>query len=842
MYNLRTAGFRSLVFFAAAMLGACSSPSPNGSQAGQGGSGLGGSPASTGGSTTVTATGGASGTSSQCNVNTSAGTVAVCVSDLGTSFNFTQGSYLAGFDFQASHVIAITQLGFYDSNLSAPAANAAQTFVPTPVGIYDLSTHTLLGSATVQASDPATGFYRYASLPQAIVLNTTDTYAVVGVTGTNNYVAGGTGLIGGGFGGSGATMNPAVTLLSEACLGVDDQCLTQTTTLVEPNAVASWINLGPNFAFETPPAVDAGTGTAPAVDAGTDTAPVVDAGTDTDTGTGGGTAASQCLAAFVNPFAAMTPYWADWSSSTCGSITASNGNLVLARNEPCSAPSPNVIAGLNQPYVLCGDFDVQADFAVAGLVAGVPGGIFASMRANDPAVTTNGMTIERYAAAYLPSSYSYQNYKSYTDNKGDDTTSTLVPAADVTGRFRLTRSGTTVKSYYWKAGTPAAGDGQWILVKTATLTSTPWVLVLYEGDNSAASAGPAPYSVTFTNLLVTFPGAAGTGTVLGPDAGASDTADAPVVGDTAGSPCPGGTSESCSADPPSCASGLTCGAAGESCCTSPEVTGGTFYRTYTNDGSGPTGEADPATVSSFRLDKYDVTVGRFRQFVSAWNAGWRPTAGSGKHTHLNGGLGLVNSGVPGTYEPGWIASDSNNVAPTNSNLGCGGTWTSVPGTQENLPMNCTNWYEAYAFCIWDGGFLPTDAEWRYAAAGGAEQREYPWGSTDPGTGNQYAIYGGKSIAPVGSATLGAGLWGQLDLAGNIGQWNLDGCTLGYADPCTDCFSPTTTIGALAALCCEIGGTYSGDSLKSDLLSAARVNSGAEWSRYAYFGFRCARTP
>jgi formylglycine-generating enzyme required for sulfatase activity len=296
---------------------------------------------------------------------------------------------------------------------------------------------------------------------------------------------------------------------------------------------------------------------------------------------------------------------------------------------------------------------------------------------------------------------------------------------------------------------------------------------------------------------------------------------------------------------------MTCGAAAESCCTSPEVTGGTFYRTYTNDGSGPTAEADPATVSSFRLDKYDVTVGRFRQFVSAWNAGWRPTAGSGKHTHLNGGLGLVNSGVnsgvPGTYEPGWIASDNNNVAPTNANLACSAprvsaTWTNVAGTQENLPMNCTNWYEAYAFCIWDGGFLPTDAEWRYAAAGGAEQREYPWGSTDPGTGSQYAIYGGKSIAPVGSATLGAGLWGQFDLAGNIGQWNLDGCTLGYADPCTDCFSPTTTTGALAALCRETGGTYSGDSLKSDLLSAARVNSGAEWSRYAYFGFRCARTP
>jgi hypothetical protein len=213
----------------------------------------------------------------------------------------------------------------------------------------------------------------------------------------------------------------------------------------------------------------------------------------------------------VNPFAAMAPDWANWSSSSCSSLAAAGGSLVLTQNEPCSVASPNAIAGLAPPNVLCGDFDVQVDFAVTGLVAGVTGGIFASMRANDPTVTTNGMTIERYAAEYVvPSSQSYQNYKSYTTNKGDDATSLFVATTDVTGRLRLTRAGTTVKSYYWKTGAP---DGQWVLVNTATLSSTPWTLVLYEGDNSAANKGPtAPYSVTFSNLLVTFPGATDAGT------------------------------------------------------------------------------------------------------------------------------------------------------------------------------------------------------------------------------------------------------------------------------------------------------------------------------------------
>jgi hypothetical protein len=50
-------------------------------------------------------------------------------------------------------------------------------------------------------------------------------------------------------------------------------------------------------------------------------------------------------------------------------------------------------------------------------------------------------------------------------------------------------------------------------VNTATLTNTPWVLVLYEGDNSAANKGPkASYSVTFSNLLVTFPSPVDAGT------------------------------------------------------------------------------------------------------------------------------------------------------------------------------------------------------------------------------------------------------------------------------------------------------------------------------------------
>ena len=73
------------------------------------------------------------------------------------------------------------------------------------------------------------------------------------------------------------------------------------------------------------------------------------------------------------------------------------------------------------------------------------------------------------------------------------------------------------------------------------------------------------------------------------------------------------------------------------------------------------------------------------------------------------------------YETGWQSSDDSNIDPTDANLLCAATatWTHTAGAQENLPIDCVNWYEAYAFCIWDGGFLPSEAEWEYAAAGGS---------------------------------------------------------------------------------------------------------------------------
>jgi len=80
---------------------------------------------------------------------------------------------------------------------------------------------------------------------------------------------------------------------------------------------------------------------------------------------------------------------------------------------------------------------------------------------------------------------------------------------------------------------------------------------------------------------------------------------------------------------------------------------------------------------------------------------------------------------------------------------------------------------------WDGGFLPSEAEWNYAASGGNEQRVYPWsaGPTSTIIDDSYAVYCGNACAVgtqnVGYRPKGDGKFGQADLAGNLWERVLD---------------------------------------------------------------------
>ena len=141
--------------------------------------------------------------------------------------------------------------------------------------------------------------------------------------------------------------------------------------------------------------------------------------------------------------------------------------------------------------------------------------------------------------------------------------------------------------------------------------------------------------------------------------------------------------------------------------------------------------------------------------------------------------------------------------------------------------------------------MPSEAEWELAAAGGDEQRAHPWGNADPGASTDYLISdchypspgdgctGTVNIAPVGTAARGAGRWGHLDLAGELGQWTADWYAP-YASPCQDC-------AALKDYSYRVfrGGSFGTD--VEDVFPWAR-DGDLPSSRNAFHGFRCARSP
>jgi formylglycine-generating enzyme required for sulfatase activity len=115
--------------------------------------------------------------------------------------------------------------------------------------------------------------------------------------------------------------------------------------------------------------------------------------------------------------------------------------------------------------------------------------------------------------------------------------------------------------------------------------------------------------------------------------------------------------------------------------------------------------------------------------------------------------------------------------------------------RETYPLNCVSWDIARAFCMFDGGDLPTEAQWEYVAAnsGRTFPSRYPWGGDDAAAVKcEQAVFergpypfdngcnaDGTTFGPLpiasrigngGDVTPGLGL---VDLAGGVSELTLD---------------------------------------------------------------------
>ena len=199
------------------------------------------------------------------------------------------------------------------------------------------------------------------------------------------------------------------------------------------------------------------------------------------------------------------------------------------------------------------------------------------------------------------------------------------------------------------------------------------------------------------------------------------------------------------------------------------------------------------TVRPYLIDRYEVTNNAFRVFFETLPADERIK-------RLPHGWELDDNGQP-----------------------------VIPPDQGEHPVAGVTWVDAKEYAEFVGKRLPTEEEWEIAA-GGRDQRLYPWGAPyDPKRCNGHDAKVEGTVA-VGSIEKGATPEGCADFAGNVSEWTASGEDGQHVQKLK---TGLTTVVIR-------GGSF--------LDRASRLTVQSRWiapglrTRESFIGFRCVATP
>ncbi len=159
-------------------------------------------------------------------------------------------------------------------------------------------------------------------------------------------------------------------------------------------------------------------------------------------------------------------------------------------------------------------------------------------------------------------------------------------------------------------------------------------------------------------------------------------------------------------------------------------------------------------VDAFEIDVHDVTNAEYLEFVEA---------GGYARPELWDADGWTWRTRHGVQHPAfWMRRD--------------GSWR-WRGLFEDVPLPPTcpvyvSHAEASAYARWEGGRLPTEAEYHRAAYGTprGDERAHPWGDEPPDPSRGLFDHAAFDPVPAGSFPAGVSAWGVHDLVGNGWEW------------------------------------------------------------------------
>jgi ergothioneine biosynthesis protein EgtB len=164
-------------------------------------------------------------------------------------------------------------------------------------------------------------------------------------------------------------------------------------------------------------------------------------------------------------------------------------------------------------------------------------------------------------------------------------------------------------------------------------------------------------------------------------------------------------------------------------------------------------------LQDYALDKAPVSNGDFLDFINdggyqnfRWwfSEGWEAVNREQWRAPLYWEL----------HDDEWMIRDFSGLHPVTS--------------RKDEPVCHVSYFEASAFAKWAGKRLPTEAEWEKAACYDARRKvrtAFPWGDTDPGSGNTNLFENGFwSVAPIGAFPEGANAYGCQQMIGDVWEW------------------------------------------------------------------------